>query len=78
MESFPLNALVTSLVILIAITVKRRLDYDLDVNPNEPHQKGLNWYSIPVTLLITFGTSLMSYLIMYIVFGFGGGMLINS
>lgn len=77
-KAFTLNALVTSLVILIAITVKRRLDIDLDLNPNEPPQKGLDWYSITVTLLITFGTSLTAYLIMYIVFGFGSGMLANS
>ena len=66
-KAFTLNALVTSLIILIAITVKRRLDNDLDINPNEPPLKGINWYSITVTLLITFGTSLMAYLIMYIV-----------
>ena len=78
-KAFILNALTTSLVILIAITVKRRLDEDLNVNPNQPIEKSsFNWYSITVTLLITFGTSLTAYLIMYIVFGFGGGMLANN
>ena len=77
-KAFTLNALVTSLIILIAITVQRRLDNNLGINPNEPPLKTINWYSITVTLLITFGTSLMAYLIMYIVFGFGGGMLVNS
>lgn len=69
----------TSLVILIAIRVKRRLDDDLNVNPNQPVQKSsFNWYSITVTMLITFGTSLTAYLIMYVVFGFGGGMLAST
>lgn len=75
-KAFVLNALTTSLVILIAIIVKRRLDIDLNVDPKQSVEK-FNWYSVTVTLLITFGTSLSAYLIMYIVFGFGGGMLAN-
>ena len=73
-KAFILNALATSLVILIAIVVKRRLDNRLNVDPKQPVEK-FNWYSVTVTLLITFGTSLSAYLIMYIVFGFGRGML---
>lgn len=75
-KAFVLNSLTTSLVILIAILVKTRLDNDLNVHPNSPVEKlSFNWYSIIVTLLITFGTSLIAYLIMYILFGFGAGML---
>ena len=78
-KAFILNALTTSLVILIAIIVKRRLDEDLNVNPNQPVQKSsFNWYSITVTMLITIGTSLIAYLMMYVVFGFGGGMLAST
>jgi uncharacterized protein YpmS len=78
-KAFILNALTTSLVILIAIIVKRRLDEELNVNQNQPDEKSsFDWYSTTVTFLITFGTSLTAYLIMYIVFGFGGGMLANT
>jgi len=75
-KAFVLNSLTTSLVILIAITVKTHLDNDLNLRQNSSVEKlSFNWYSIIVTLLITFGTSLIAYLIMYILFGFGAGML---
>jgi len=74
-KAFILNSILTSLLILIAIVVKKRIDLELDLDSDDSNQKQFNWYGVTVTLLITFGTSLLAYLIMYVVFGFGGGML---
>jgi hypothetical protein len=72
-KAFILNAMAASLTIFIAITVKSYLDkYDIE---KEGDTSGLTIYKSIVTLLVTFFTALLSYFIMYLLFGFGGGML---
>ena len=71
-KAFVLNSMITSLIILIAITLKSTLD---SIDKDKKVTERINWFSVTVTLLVTFGTTLLAYLIMYITFGFGGGML---
>ena len=82
-KAFILNSIITSLVILIAITIKAALDNYIQIDDNDISNKNTikrktSLYNIVVTLLITFFITLLSYLIMYIIFGFGGGMLVEN
>ena len=77
-KAFVLNSMITSLVILIAITLKSTLDIDIDIDKQSKVTERTNWFSIIITLLVTFGTTLLAYLVMYLTFGFGGGMLTQS
>ena len=77
-KAFVLNSLVTSLVILIAITLKSNLDSYIDVDKKTKIPNRIDWFSLIITLLVTFCTTLIAYLIMYVLFGFGGGMLVES
>ena len=65
-KAFILNAISSSIIASVAITVKDRLDkytkYDIDLK-------------IFLTFIITFFITLISFSFMYILFGFGGGML---
>ena len=67
LKAFILNALSSSIIASVAITVKDRLDtytkYDIDLK-------------IFLTFIITFFITLISFSFMYILFGFGGGMMI--
>ena len=66
-KAFILNALSSSIIASVAITVKDRLDkytkYDIELK-------------IFLIFLITFFITLISFSFMYILFGFGGGMMI--
>jgi len=77
-KAFVLNSLVTSLVILIAITLKSNLDSYIDVDKKTKIPNRIDWFSLIITLLVTFCTTLIAYLIMYVLFGFGGGMLVEN
>ena len=73
LKAFVLNAMTVSLTIFIAINVQAYLNKrDIDSNND-----GNNVYNSVITLMITFSTALLSYYIMYQLFGFGGGMLSN-
>ena len=67
LKAFILNALSSSIIASVAITVKDRLDtytkYDIELK-------------IFLTFIITFFITLISFSFMYILFGFGGGMMI--
>lgn len=106
-KAFTLNAIASSLIILIAITVKSALDnYSTfssygnqslklagsvkssraenedppdDITKTETKvTHTTSWFSILTSFLVTFIITLISYIIMYEVFGFGGGMLVNT
>ena len=66
LKAFILNALSSSIIASVAITVKDRLDtytkYDINLK-------------IFLTFVITFFITLISFSFMYMLFGFGGGML---
>ena len=67
LKAFILNALSSSIIASVAITVKDRLDtytkYDINLK-------------IILTFIITFFITLISFSFMYMLFGFGGGMMI--
>ena len=74
-KAFVLNAICTTLTIYIAVTVKEyldRIDYDKNDDNVSKYSSTLNTI---LTILVTFFTSLLSYYIMYLIFGYGGGML---
>jgi len=75
-KAFILNSLVASIVIVIGITVKDHFDtYTTDDDSKGKITRKTNFTSISLTVLFTFLTSFLAYTIMYLVFGFGGGML---
>lgn len=77
-KAFVLNSIAGTLTIYIAINVKSYLDKKHITNRNNVSKGVSNVLNNMLILLVTFSTSLISYFIMYIVFGFGSGMLSNS
>ena len=79
-KAFVLNAICTTLTIFIAVAVNNYLD-KIDKNNDDKNNDDKNndkytaILNTILTLLITFCTALLSYYIMYITFGYGGGML---
>ena len=65
-KAFILNAISSSIIASVAIMVKDRLDQYTEYHIN---------VKIGLTFIITFFITLISFSIMYILFGFGGGML---
>ena len=75
-KAFILNSIAAAIVIVIGITVKDHFDtYTTDDDSKGKITRKTNFTSISLTILFTFLTSFVAYTIMYIVFGFGGGML---
>jgi hypothetical protein len=74
-KAFVLNAICTTLTIFIAVTVNNYLDKIDKNNDDKNNDKYTAILNTILTLLITFCTALLSYYIMYITFGYGGGML---
>lgn len=93
-KAFVLNSIATTIIIFVSITTKNYLDNYTTINyttslnsknttkysTDQDHKiiRKTNFQSILITLLITFSTSMLAYTIMYILFGFGGGMLVPS
>ena len=77
-KAFVLNAMVASLTIYIALASKKYLDNIEDIDETNPDQLNTNWFSATLTIIVTFCTSIISYIIMFILFGFGGSMLSNT
>uniref|UniRef100_A0A6C0LXT5 Uncharacterized protein n=1 Tax=viral metagenome TaxID=1070528 RepID=A0A6C0LXT5_9ZZZZ len=73
-KAFVLNSIASSIIIFIALTVKQNFDTTSD---NKLIRK-TNLYSIFLTLSFTFMSSMLAYTLMYVFFGFGGGMLITK
>ena len=78
-KAFILNSIVSSLVIIIALTVKSKFDTFSSNNKdtNEVKQQ-TNFKSILLTILATFISSMIAYSIMYFFVGYGGGMLVTN
>ncbi len=82
-KAFVLNSIAASLVIFIALTTKKNFDTfhvgnddEYIIDPKKIVQR-TNFASIFLTLASTFVTSMAAYTIMYVLFGFGGGLLAN-
>ena len=76
-NAFFLNSLASTLVIFIAMSVKERYDHYTDIK-NEEINRSTNFKSIGLTIIATFTASMFAYTVMWIVFGYGGGLLINA
>lgn len=84
-KAFVLNSIAASLVIFIAVTTKNIFDSYFDDNGDDDiedddhnvdkKQKHTNPLSVFLTLTSTFMTSMLAYTILYVLFGFGGGMI---
>ena len=93
-KAFILNSVAASMVIFIAITTKKTFDNYLNLNGDSNCNTGLldaqddqkppknsvsaTALSTFITLTSTFMTSLLAYTILYVLFGFGGGMIAIS
>jgi len=64
-KAFVLNSIAASLVIFIAMTTKKNLD----------KYTGSDVVSVVLTLSTTFVTSMIAFTIMFVIFGFGAGMI---
>jgi ABC-type spermidine/putrescine transport system permease subunit I len=65
------------MIIFVAITVKDHFDkYTND--KNEIIMRTMTVKSILATLISTFITIMIAYMLMYVLFGYGGGMEVNS
>lgn len=85
-KAFVLNSIAASLVIFIAVTTKKIFDSyfddngdddieDDDHNVDKKQNHTTNPLSVFLTLTSTFMTSMLAYTILYVLFGFGGGMI---
>ena len=72
LHAFILNSIASALTIIIALYVKQRMDIT--------DQKKVTEFSIWEIIFVcfaAFSASMLSYIILFILFGFGGGMLSN-
>jgi len=82
-KAFILNSIASSLVIIIALTVKSNFDTisnnkDINKDTNDDVKQQTNFKSIILTIVATFISSMIAYSTMYFLFGYGGGMLVNN
>jgi len=82
-NAFILYASVTAIATTLAIEIRLSLENEQSrlfnfIAPLTP-EIGINsFHKIIVTLLITFISSIIIYYLMYIIFGWGGGMLVSK
>ena len=67
-KAFLLNAIAAALIASVAVIVKDRLDVKTKLVYTD---------KFAVVLIITFISAIIVYNMLYLVFGFGGGMLTN-
>lgn len=82
-KAFILNAIAVALIATFAVEIRRELNdvkgqFYLFVNPFFAGSEMTERQKAVVVALASFIGAIMVYHIMYIVFGFGGGMLTNS
>jgi len=68
-KAFTLNSTVAAIIILIAFGVKHMFDQWLK------YKSG--WIGILVASVATFVAAFLTYTLMWVIFGFGGGMLVS-
>lgn len=74
-KAFFLNSLASSIVILLAITIKDKIDNYTNIKGGYIERTT----SIPkllITFIVTFIASYSSYTLLYLIFGYGGGQLV--
>ena len=70
-KAFVLNSIAAALVILVAIVTKKEFDTSFITGD----KTGVNYIGTFFTLISTFVTSMVAFTLLYVVFGFGGGMI---
>lgn len=83
LKAFILNAIAVALIATFAVEIRRELDdvkgrFYMFVNPFFAGSAMTERQKAVVVALASFFGAILVYHIMYIVFGFGGGMLTNS
>ena len=76
-KAFILQAMAATIVIFIAVTLKGKYDKYTDKHGTTIVNE-ITWRSVVFTLLFTFATALFAYSMMFWIFGYGGGMLIQT
>ena len=75
-KAFILNSIASTLVIFIAISIKDHFDnYSSETKGTEFVTRRTNVKSVILTLSVTFLSSMTAYILLYILFGFGRGMM---
>jgi hypothetical protein len=79
LKAFALNALVSAIVIVLTIQVKSSLDayFGKDKDKHLPVVK-TSFMSLSLTFVVCFVAAFVSYGLMFVVFGYGGGMLVEG
>lgn len=73
-KAFLLNALATSMIVVVAFIVKKRMESFVDEKGNKITHI-LTTTHLFYTFLVTFLAAIISYVGLFFLFGFGGGML---
>lgn len=72
-KAFFLNALASTMIIFIAVTVKEKFD-TFKKKKDEEIVRTTSFKSIGFTLIAT----MIVYTLMYIIFGYGGGLMVST
>jgi hypothetical protein len=77
-KAFVLGSVANVLMIVVALTIHDRFDRFEDTKTkDEVKRKKFSWAGLFFTIAGTFCASMISYVILYLIFGFGGGMISN-
>lgn len=77
-RAFTLNSIVSAIVIVMGVVFKEIFDMlRLPKDERSSHPK-THWGSVFISMFLTFVTSLVVYSLMYSIFDFGGGMLVEG
>ncbi len=77
-HAFILNSLVATITVMVAVMVKDQLQTKYKDDKGVEYKKDFTLKDIAITSLITFTTTLLGLTAMYLLFGFGCGMLCLS
>ena len=75
-RAFILNSIAATLIIYISIEMQHHYRVFKDDKGNKINSEATPVDDTIISLCLTFLTSLFAYILLYIVFGFGGGMLV--
>jgi fructose-specific phosphotransferase system IIC component len=74
-KAFALNSIVAAVVITMAVVIKTSFDH-IEIDGKKIKSK-TDWGSVALSFVVTVFACYITYTIMYITFGYGGGMLSN-
>lgn len=76
-HAFLLNSLVATITVMVAVLAKDQLQSTYKDKDGVDHtlQRQFTWKDVALTAVVTFTTTMFSFWIMYLLFGFGCGQL---